>query len=503
MLLCLEYTIIYFPPMKNKFDAIIVGSGIAGLTTALSLPDTSSVALVTKTNLSEGSTLLAQGGIAAVIQKNDSVRLHTHDTLRAGDFHNKKKAVSLLSKKSFEAVGWLSDMGAPFEKNENGEFLTTLEAAHSRRRILHVSDFTGKAIETALINRIRRKKNITVMEHTFCTDLLAVHNTCYGIHYLHQKRPGVLYASAVILATGGVGQIFQWTTNPTVSTGDGIAMAKRAGAILKDMEFVQFHPTAFRQNISPLFLLSEALRGEGAYIVNEKKERFLFHYAKKGELAPRDEVARAIFYEQKISDVYLDMRHIDQKTIKRRFPNIFHMLKKHGFDLSKNLVPITPAAHYICGGIATDLKGKTSVKNLYAVGEVACTGVHGANRLASNSLLEGVVFARELVKGIKNKKHTNRFPSISIHFNTFPLHITLLTHISEILKQTMWDHVGIVRTQKGLKTAKNIILALKEKIPNRETHFRMLELQNMLEISLAIIESAIKRKKSLGTHYVI
>lgn len=503
--------------MKNKFDSIVVGSGIAGLTTALSFPDTSSVALVTKTKLSEGSTSLAQGGIAAVLQKDDSFSLHIRDTLRAGDSHNKKRAVSLLSKKSAEAIAWLSEMGVPFEKNENGEFLTTLEAAHSRRRILHASDFTGKAIETALIRHILKKKNITVMEHMFCTDLLVARNTCYGIQYLHQKKPGVLYASSVILATGGVGQIFQWTTNPTVSTADGMAIAKRAGAVLKDMEFIQFHPTAFRQNISPLFLLSEALRGEGAHIVNEKNERFLFQYVKDGELAPRDEVARAIFQEQKTSNVYLDMHHVAAKIIKKRFPNIFHTLKKHGLDLSKDLVPITPAAHYMCGGIATDLKGKTSIQNLYAVGEVACTGVHGANRLASNSLLEGVVFAKELVKGIENKKFSNKFPPISTNLHlrggrtemrkprlTWRSPRRCSTNIlANQLKQTMWNHVGIVRTQEDLKTAKDTVLALKEKIPDENTHFRALELRNMLEISLAIIEATIKRKKSLGTHYVI
>lgn len=364
-----------------QYQFIIVGSGLAGLTSALTVAKSGPVLLISKANLDDCATNLAQGGIAAVISPEDSFTSHIQDTLRAGAFHNQKKTVEILVKEGPEAIKWLQQQGVIFDKNPG------LEAAHSYRRVMRISDFSGREIEKALLKKIKQNKNIKVLENCLVRDLLMEKKQCFGV-----RTTKNIYGEKVILATGGVGQIYTYTTNPKVATGDGLAMAYRAGCKLVDLEFIQFHPTALKDNSSPLFLLSESLRGEGAYLVNEKSERFI------SELAPRDILSRAIIKEQKRGDVYLDISYRGEKFIKKRFPNIYRELKKRGFNLAKEKIPITLAAHYSCGGIKVDEYGRTNVKNLFAFGEVACTGVHGANRLASNSLLEAVVFPRRLAQ---------------------------------------------------------------------------------------------------------
>lgn len=367
--------------MKEKYQYIIVGSGLAGLTSALTLAKSGSVLLISKSRLVDCATNLAQGGIAAVTTDEDSFSSHIQDTLAAGGFHNNQRAVEILVKSAPAAIRWLRKQGVIFNKHP------ALEAAHSYRRVLRMSDFSGKEIERVLLKKVTQNKKIIVLENCLVQDLLIEKKQCFGV-----KTTKNIYGEKVILATGGLGQIFAYTTNPKVATGDGLAMAYRAGCKLVDLEFIQFHPTALKDNSSPLFLLSESLRGEGAYLMNEKGKRFI------SELAQRDIIARAIVKEQEKGEVYLDIRHRGEKFIKKRFPNIYRELKKRGFDLAGEKIPTMPAAHYSCGGIKVDSYGRTDVKNLFAFGEVACTGVHGANRLASNSLLEAVVFPRRLAQ---------------------------------------------------------------------------------------------------------
>lgn len=365
--------------MEAKYQFIVIGSGLAGLTSALTVANHGPVLLVSKGALKDTATNLAQGGVAAVTEADDSFSSHIEDTLIAGVGYNRKKAVENLVKDGPAAIAWLRQQGVRFDRKP------AREAAHSHRRVMRSSDFTGQAIETALLKKIRRNKNIKVLEKCFVRDLIIKNKQCVGI-----KTEKEIYGQKVILATGGLGQIFAYTTNPKVATGDGLAMAYRAGCKVADLEFIQFHPTALKDKSSPLFLLSESLRGDGAYLINAQGKRFV------NELSPRDKLTRAIVAEQKRGEVYLDIRHKGAKLIKARFPNIYRELKKRGFDLAKEPVPVTPAAHYSCGGVKTDAFGRTNIKNLMAFGEVACTGVHGANRLASNSLLEAIVFPRRM-----------------------------------------------------------------------------------------------------------
>ena len=383
--------------MQKNTDFIVIGSGIAGLHAALTLAEFGQVIIITKGEMQESATHYAQGGIAAVTAANDGNDTHIQDTLSAGSYHNNQKAVEFLVKHGKEAIAELSRLGVVFDKE------TSFEGGHSYPRIFHASDFTGKAIEKALIRAVKMHRNIEVWEHAFAVDLIVKDNECFGVLVLNQES-GIrnhVFARGTILATGGAGQVYQLTTNPLVSTGDGIAMAYRAGATLADMEFVQFHPTALKENASPLFLLSEALRGEGGFLVDSSGERFMPLFHPKAELAPRDIVSRAIFQKQKHGDVFLDMRGVGVKDfLPLRFPNIYRALKQRGYDLATDLIPVTPAAHFLCGGVVTDLYGRTSIENLFAYGEVAATGVHGANRLASNSLLEGFVFSGQIAKCI-------------------------------------------------------------------------------------------------------
>ncbi len=493
--------------MKNilDYDYIVVGSGLAGLTSALTLAKYGTVAIMTKQKLTDSASNLAQGGIAAIVVADDSVELFTKDTLKAGDFHNDPKAVALLARKSRDAVDWLSRQGVIFA-TKNSNFLPSMEAAHSKPRIVHTSDFTGRDIIKSLILKARKNRHVTFLEETFVVDALIKDKVCYGVSVLQNGSKELLFAKFVVLATGGAGQVYQWTTNPEVATGDGIAIASRAGVKLADMEFVQFHPTALKHGRSPLFLLSERLRGEGAHLVDIKGKRFV------DDLSPRDELSRAIFEKQKTSEVFLTISHLDKYEIKRKFPNIFKRLKTLALDLIIDKIPITPAAHYLCGGVKTDLHGRTSIRNLYAVGEVAATGVHGANRLASNSLLEAVVFGREIGKYIGRQRMDDRAGKSEVKqwkMDDRRLLTEAVKKEGELMKmktrlqKILWEKVGIIRTKKGLNIAHKELQQLKKEVAgNRIINQLWLELENMIEVSLLIIESALRRKISLGAHYI-
>ena len=502
--------------MKNKFDYIVIGSGLAGLTTALTLGNSGRVAIFTKKNPSDSSTNLAQGGMAAMIDKGDRANWHVEDTLKAGDYHNKKKAVSLLVKNSQEAFLWLKNQGVLFDSKPS------LEAGHRIPRIFHTSDFTGQDIEKTLLKKISESKKINIFKNSVVIDLIIKNNICQGIFILTEDNKIIpFFAKAIILATGGSGQVYQWTTNPMVATGDGIAMASRAGARISDLEFVQFHPTAFKNETSPLFLLSERLRGEGAKLIDEKNSRFV------EELLPRDELTRIVFEKQKTSEVFLTMAHLDQKEIIKKLPNIYKRLKTYGYDLTKDRIPVTPAAHYQCGGITTDLDGKTSIKNLFAVGEVASTGVHGANRLASNSLLEAVVFGKragEFIASSPHRRGSSRTDSL-LRGNDKTLHFSqkdknIINKIKADIKKIMWEKVGIVRRKKELILALNYLKNQKKQLNeinivknlkiNQVIKFtgdsitlrNFFEVNNLIEVGIIITKAALSRPKSLGAHYI-
>jgi L-aspartate oxidase len=532
-----------------KFDFIIIGSGLAGLTSALILKDKGTVLLLTKSQLSDCATDLAQGGIAAVVEGDDSFDSHIKDTLGAGVFHNNKSAVEYMVKHAPQAIEWLVKQGVRFDK-KNAHFSPTREAAHSYSRVLHAADFTGQEIERALIERVKKEQNIIVWENCFALKLLVEKGICFGVQVLagpaaKVSRPSLqtrfciprsnrvelgsgyplsrhpqsldtgkdiinCFARATILASGGLGQVYQWTTNPIVATGDGIALGYRAGANISDLEFIQFHPTALKDGKSPLFLLSEALRGEGGYLVNGNGERFMEKVDERKELAPRDIVARAIFNEQKEGFVYLDIRHKGKIFLQKRFPNIFLELLKRGFDLTTDLIPVTPAAHYSCGGIKTDLYGRTNIKNLFAFGEVACTGVHGANRLASNSLLEAVVFplrlGGEILCSHSGKRVIERVQNQILEFPDIhrgPQNDRLYS-IRRKLQHLMWEKVGIIRTNNGLKEALEKINQWEKELNSIDgINVDLVETKNMILVAKLITQSASRRPKSLGAHFMV
>ncbi len=486
--------------MHQKTDFVVIGSGIAGLNSALTLAAYGQVIVVTKAAITDGSTNFAQGGIAAVTDKKDTVLSHVQDTMQAGVFHNNKTSVRFLVNHGKEAIEKLEQAGVLFDKKQDGTFSSTLEAAHTFPRILHATDFTGQAIEKALVQKATTHPNITVWDNTYALDLIVKNNKCFGVTVIKNKKVISLFSRGTILATGGAGQLYEWTTNPHVSTSDGIAMAKRAGAKLLDLEFYQFHPTALLGNTSPLFLLSEALRGEGALLIDKHGDRFMKKVHKNAELAPRDVVARAIFHKQREGTVYLDIRHKGKAFLVIRFPNLFAGLKKRGLDMSTDLIPVTPAAHFLCGGIKTDIFGKTSVKNLFAYGEVAATGVHGANRLASNSLLEGIVFSSQIAACIpKMPKTAQIIKTTEIKYSS----MSLKNNFKKQVQQIMWEYVGIERTSKGLMTALTKLKVLEEQLKKiNECNEEIIEAKNMVKVATLIAAAAKKRKKSLGTHYI-
>lgn len=492
---------------EKEYDLIIIGSGIAGLISAYYAPEILKIALLSKDKLEESNTYYAQGGIAVALNPEDSPELHYKDTLNAGAEFNEEKIVRIVVHEGIERVKDLIKLGVNFDKHNGLSF--TKEAAHSKRRILHAQgDATGYEIARVMINLVRNKNNIDIYEHHMLVDLLTHDDEVYGGIFFDtkEKKIKIFTSRYTILATGGAGQLYLHTTNPLTATGDGLAVAFRAGARIMDLEFFQFHPTALDIDSPQRFLISEAVRGEGAHLLNAFGERFMLNYHPLAELAPRDVVTRAIFFEMMETQdkIYLDLRPIGEKRIKDRFPNIYKKCMEYGIDITKDLVPVSPAAHYFMGGIETDENGRTSLKNLYACGEVACTGLHGANRLASNSLLEGLVFGKRCIDTILNEdpaKPRSIPNNKSIHVNSFSL--GEIEKMVKILRKTLWEKVGIIREEKELREAENIIHEnLYEKLGSCTIIDKsFFELKNMLLISKLMINSALIRKESRGAHF--
>ena len=489
-----------------KTDYLVVGSGIAGLNFALKATKYGRVTVVTKKEIIESNTNLAQGGIAAATRKDDSVQLHINDTLKVGCGLSNKRVVEILAENGPEAIRNLISFGVNFDK-ENNELHLTTEGGHSMARVLHSGDSTGREIEQAMTESIRENRNIEVFENCFAIDLIIKNAECIGAKILDIKKREIIdiFARATVLATGGIGYVYQNTTNPEIATGDGIAMALRAGARIEDMEFVQFHPTTLNKPGAPHFLISEALRGEGAILVNEKGERFMVDYDSMGELAPRDIISRTIFNELKKGSVYLDIRHKNESFVLDRFPMIHQECLKYGIDITKDLIPVSPAAHYICGGIKTNEYGETTLANLLAFGECACTEVHGANRLASNSLLESVVFsslgAQKATRYLKNEIGAPPQQKETAFSN---IENQELKDINAELRKAMWSYVGIIRTEENMRLMLRKLENLNRRLDalgGNCVNTRFLELKNMVTVANLITKAAHIRKESRGTHY--
>lgn len=522
----------YFFP--HSFDVIIIGSGAAGLYSALCLPDSLRIALVTKDKIKKGASDWAQGGIAAAINPQDSPELHLEDTLKAGAGLCDREAVKYLVENAVTSIQSLLKLGVEFDR-DHGELATTLEAAHSFPRVLHAADTTGRAIVSILRQKVLESDHIYVYEQAYALNLWVdkTRNECQGICLLYQNRIHWIEAQAVILATGGGGQVFAHTTNPKVSTGDGVALAWRAGAVLRDLEFIQFHPTALEVENAPHFLISEAVRGEGAYLIDKQGNRFTFDYHPKGELAPRDIVSRAIYsHLHKVSAdpvhdrVYLDLRHLSPSQLQYRFPNIINKCQEWGIDLFKQPIPVSPAAHYWMGGVQVNLKNETSITGLYAIGETASTGVHGANRLASNSLLECVVFAecfRDLPLTSIFTNENSYLPWKEVNYD-WEIDMPLIKKIRHQLPITVWEVAGICRRKVALEDAIEQIIAWNSQlqslsicqwmvdlsphqqyelmVPDAQEQLKLTaETLNLINIAYLIIKSALFREESRGGHY--
>jgi L-aspartate oxidase len=500
----------------ERFDFLVIGAGIAGLSAAIRLAETGTVLVVTKEELAESNTAYAQGGIAVAMGGDEDVALHLEDTMAAGDGLVNREAAAVLVSQGPQRVEELLEWGTAFDRypkdknGEEGELMRTREGAHSLSRILHANgDATGKEIAVSLLRHVRAggfgKGAIELMEWTTSVDLIVEGGRVVGATLLDGEGGlRVVRAGAVLLASGGAGQVYSDTTNPAVATGDGIAMAYRAGAAVSDMEFYQFHPTAFSEVGAPRFLLSEALRGEGAYLVNAKGERFMERYHPLLELAPRDVVARAITREGMDGPVHLDMRHV-KKDLHARFPGISKFLAKYRLELGRDLVPVRPAAHYLMGGVRTDVQGRTSLPGLYAAGEVACTGVHGANRLASNSLLEGLVFGAlaaetmvdELSEGLKEEGLKGAGAVAAA--GGVSSEAATEKWIKE-LREMMWKYAGLLRDADGLRQAKRGLDALGRVVPKGSTR-RTVEARNLLVVAELIVAAALGREESRGAHF--
>ena len=507
--------------MKQVFDTLIIGSGLAGLSMALQIADAKRVCIVSKREVSDSASSWAQGGIAAVLNKEDSIDEHIQDTLVAGAGLCDVEITRLVATKARESVEWLVDQGVEFTREaDNSGYHLTREGGHSQRRILHVADATGNAVQKTLAQKVREHKNITILENHIAVDLItnnkidknAKQNNCLGAYVLDNKTGKVITIAAqnTVLATGGAGKVYLYTTNPDVCTGDGVAMAWRAGCRVANMEFIQFHPTCLFHPHAKSFLISEAVRGEGGLLKLPDGTRFMPEHDAREELAPRDVVARAIDFEMKkrgLDCVYLDITHKPLAFIMEHFPNIYARCLELGIDISKQPIPVVPAAHYSCGGIMVDAQGRTDIANLYAIGETACTGLHGANRLASNSLLECLVFGRAAAADIlqANIHAGYSLPNWDESRVTDADEEVLITHTWDELRRFMWNYVGIVRTDKRLSRALHRIHMLRDEVQEFYSNFKisndLIELRNLLQVAELIVQSAISRKESRGLHY--
>ncbi|MDO8954221.1 MAG: L-aspartate oxidase [Gammaproteobacteria bacterium] len=504
--------------MKPLFDVLIIGSGAAGLSAALQFDSHYKVAVMCKGPLQEGSTLYAQGGIAAVLDDKDSIEAHINDTLIAGDGLCDEQAVRFTVENGKKSIQWLIDIGVKFTKEVDAKgiegYHLTKEGGHSHRRIIHANDETGKSVSNTLVSLTKQASNITLFEDHIAIDLIIKNNRCVGCYVFNQKtrKVEVFSAQAVLLATGGSSRVYLYSTNPAVSSGDGIAMAHRAGGKIANMEFNQFHPTALYHPEARSFLISEAMRGEGAILVLPDGTRFMPKFDERAELAPRDIVARAIDHEMKrlgIDCVYLDISHKPADFIMSHFPNIYAKCLQYGFDITKGPIPVVPAAHYTCGGVVVDHRARTTIPGLYAAGEVSCTGLHGANRMASNSLLECLVYASAASRDIMQKFDPNyTVPAIEPWDESWVSDSEeeiLVTANWDEIRRLMWNYVGIVRSNKRLKRASERLTLLKREIQEYYGNFRitgdLLELRNLIVVAELIVDAATARKESRGLHY--
>lgn len=500
-----------------NFDVLILGSGLAGQSAALRLAKHCRVALISKRMLEDSASGWAQGGIAAVLDSQDSIEAHIRDTFIAGAWLNDEPATRFVVENGRRAIEWLIEQGVPFTKDESGYHLTR-EGGHSARRVIHVADATGAAVQETLTQKVRTNPNIAIFENHIAIDLITGNrlgtgeNRCFGAYVLNSTTGEVLTFGApnTLLATGGAGKVYLYTTNPDTSTGDGIAMAWRAGCRISNMEFIQFHPTCLYHPQAKSFLISEAVRGEGGLLKLPDGTRFMPEHDEREELAPRDIVARAIDFEMKkrgLDCVYLDISHKGEDFIKAHFPNIHARCLELGIDIAQDPIPVVPAAHYTCGGIVSDLQGRTDVAGLYVAGEASCTGLHGANRLASNSLLECLVFSEAAVNDMLASKAPNlpRLPEWDESRVTDADEEVVISHNWDELRRFMWDYVGIVRTNKRLKRAKHRISLLTREIEEFYANFRvshdLIELRNLVVTADLIVRCAMRRKESRGLHY--
>jgi L-aspartate oxidase len=513
---------------QHNCDVLIIGSGAAGLTLALHLAKNSDVVVLSKALVNAGSTFYAQGGIAAVFDENDSIAAHVNDTLIAGAGLCDQEVVQYTAENARACLVWLIGQGVDFDQEEdaNGElrYHLTREGGHSHRRILHSADATGQAIQTTLVDQVKNHSRIRIFERYNAVDLVCepIENThktekkCIGAYIWNRNNERVerIFAKKTILATGGASKVYQYTSNPDVASGDGIAMAWRAGCRVANMEFNQFHPTCLFHPDAGNFLLTEALRGEGAILRRPDGSRFMPSFDERAELAPRDIVARAIDFEMKrlgADCMYLDISHKPAEFIKQHFPNIYEKTKSLGIDMTKQPMPVVPAAHYTCGGVMINKKSRTDIDNLYAIGEVAYTGLHGANRMASNSLLECLVFARaaalDIEQNIDQEQIVKSLPAWDESRVINSDEEVVIQHNWHELRLFMWDYVGIVRTTKRLERALHRVELLQKEMDDYYRNFRvsnnLLELRNLVQVAELIIRCAMERKESRGLHYTL
>jgi L-aspartate oxidase len=505
-----------------NFDVAIIGSGLAGLSVALNLADTRRVVILAKRSVSDGASDWAQGGIAAVLDSGDSTDNHVDDTLIAGAGLCDAAAARFIVDNGRAAIEWLIDQGVPFTPDDSAElgFHLTREGGHSHRRVIHAADATGHAVVTTLNERVRNHPNITVLENHHAIDLITSEHLglpghrCHGLYALDisNGRTVTIEAPHTVLATGGAGKVYLYTTNPDTATGDGIAMAWRAGCRVSNMEFIQFHPTCLFHPYAKSFLISEAVRGEGGILRLPDGTRFMPAHDERAELAPRDIVARAIDFEIKkrgIDCVYLDISHQPESFLQEHFPTILARCREFGIDITKEPIPVVPAAHYTCGGVVTDLAGRTDRAGLYAVGETSCTGLHGANRLASNSLLECLVIGRAAAQAMEAEGYATSahepLPAWDESRVSDPDEEVVVAHNWDELRRLMWNYVGIVRTDKRLARAQHRITLLRDEIHEYYANFKvsrdLLELRNLVDVASMIVESACSRRESRGLHF--
>ncbi len=515
--------------MREEFDFLVIGSGIAGLSFALKVANNGRVAVISKAKLDETNTAYAQGGIAAVTNNPDNYEKHIEDTMIAGDGVSNRDIVKIVVEEAPERINELISWGAEFDKNQDGTYDLAREGGHSEHRILHHKDSTGFEIQRALIQKVRNTKNIEVFENHFAVDIITQHHlgkdvrrsnadiTCYGAYVLNLDTRNVItfLSKKTLIATGGSGNSYQTTTNPVIATGDGVAMVYRAKGTIENMEFVQFHPTAlYNPDEKPAFLISEAVRGYGAKLKNSLGEDFMFKYDERGCLASRDIVARGIDSEMKIlgdDHVYLDCTHLPSDELKEKFPMIYEKCLSLGYDITKDLIPVIPAAHYQCGGIKVDTFGRSNIHNLYASGEAASTGLHGANRLASNSLSEAVVFshraAMNAIDTLNESVINYQIPVWNIEGTSHPEEMVLITQNYKEMQMIMSNYVGIVRSDlrldRALRRLEIIYTETEELFKKSILSRKLCELRNLINVGYLIIKMARNRKESLGLHYTI